>query len=200
MKQLLFVLLLFLSFSTFSQLQQIEVCTENQEYLQDYWVDAGVPSQYTWIVQGGIIESGQGTEQITVNWLNVPYGMYNISVSVISDAGCEGNTVSLMVDVDECSFDAVYVPNCFTVNNDGINDDWGPIFSGDWDNSAYKMYIFNRWGGTISNSTLGLSAVFELVRKGYMVSAHLGPKSEWDLQILRKAKKLLAILDTLALF
>ena len=149
MKQLLFVLFLFLSFGTFSQLQQIEVCTENQEYLQEYWVDAGVPSQYTWVVQGGIIESGQGTEQITVNWLNVPYGMYNISVSVISDAGCEGNTVSLMVDVDECSFDAVYVPNCFTVNNDGINDDWGPIFSGDWDNSAYKMYIFNRWGGTV---------------------------------------------------
>ena len=39
MKQLLFVLL-FLPFGALSQLQQIEVCTENQEYLQDYWVDA----------------------------------------------------------------------------------------------------------------------------------------------------------------
>ena len=93
MKRLLSILLL-LPFGAFSQLQQIEVCTENQEYLQDYLVDAGVPSQYTWVVQGGIIENGQGTGQITVNWLNVPYGMYNISVSVISDAGCVGDTVS----------------------------------------------------------------------------------------------------------
>tara|TARA_R110002020_G_scaffold346320_2_gene560172 strand:- start:9534 stop:10130 length:597 start_codon:yes stop_codon:yes gene_type:complete len=148
----LLIILLFLPFGAISQVQHIEVCTENQEYLQEYWVDNPIPSVYEWIVQGGLIVSGQGTDFIIVNWLNVPYGMYNISVSVVSDVGCEGNTVTLMVDVDECSFDAVYVPNCFTVNNDGINDDWGPIFSGDWDNSAYKMYIFNRWGGMVWES------------------------------------------------
>lgn len=84
MKQLLFVLL-FLPFGALSQLQQIEVCTENQEYLQDYWVDAGVPSQYDWVVQGGEIINGQGTETITVNWLGVPYGLYGVSVSVVSN-------------------------------------------------------------------------------------------------------------------
>ena len=93
MKQLLFVLL-FLPFGALSQLQQIEVCTENQEYLQDYWVDAGVPSQYDWVVQGGEIINGQGTETITVNWLGVPYGLYGISVSVVSNNGCIGNSVS----------------------------------------------------------------------------------------------------------
>jgi gliding motility-associated-like protein len=151
MKQLLFVLL-FLPFGALSQLQQIEVCTENQEYLQDYWVDAGVPSQYDWVVQGGEIINGQGTETITVNWLGVPYGLYGISVSVVSNAGCVGNSVSLNVDVDECSFDNVFVPNCFTPNGNEVNNEWGPVFAGDWDHTVYNMLIFNRWGGIVWES------------------------------------------------
>jgi gliding motility-associated-like protein len=148
MKKLLFILS-FLPFSAFSQIQYIEACTENQEYLQEYWVDNPIPSIYQWTVQGGIIVNGQGTYTITVNWLNIPYGQYNINVSVISNTGCIGNDVSLTVDVDECSFDDVYVPNCFTVNNDNINDQWGPVFNGDWDDSAYSMLVFNRWGGIV---------------------------------------------------
>ena len=151
MKQLLFVLL-FLPFGALSQLQQIEVCTENQEYLQDYWVDAGVPSQYDWVVQGGEIINGQGTETITVNWLGVPYGLYGVSVSVVSNAGCVGNSVSLNVDVDECSFDNVFVPNCFTPNGNEVNNEWGPVFAGDWDHTVYNMLIFNRWGGIVWES------------------------------------------------
>jgi gliding motility-associated-like protein len=156
MKQLLFVLL-FLPFGALSQLQQIEVCTENQEYLQDYWVDAGVPSQYDWVVQGGEIINGQGTETITVNWLGVPYGLYGISVSVVSNAGCVGNSVSLNVDVDECSFDNVFVPNCFTPNGNEVNNEWGPVFAGDWDHTVYNMLIFNRWGGIVWESNNHLS-------------------------------------------
>ena len=156
MKQLLFVLL-FLPFGALSQLQQIEVCTENQEYLQDYWVDVGVPSQYDWVVQGGEIINGQGTETITVNWLGVPYGLYGISVSVVSNNGCIGNSVSLNVDVDECSFDNVFVPNCFTPNGNEVNNEWGPVFAGDWDHTVYNMLIFNRWGGIVWESNNHLS-------------------------------------------
>ena len=145
-------ILLFLPFGAISQIQTIEVCTENQEYLQDYWVENPIPSIYTWVVQGGLIVNGQGTDQITVNWLNVPYGMYNVSVSVISDAGCIGNSVSLNVDVDECSFDNVFVPNCFTPNGDESNNVWGPVFAGDWDHTRYNMLIFNRWGNLIWES------------------------------------------------
>ena len=128
-----------------------KLCSHDQSYLQEYWVDGG-PNTYTWVVDGGVIESGQGTSQITVNWLNVPYDMYQIYVSVISNTGCPGDTSYLWVDIDECSFDGVYVPNCFTVNGDGINDEWGPIFSGEWDDTRYEMYIFNRWGGMIWES------------------------------------------------
>lgn len=152
MKYLLPILFLIPLWLSAQNVQTIEVCTEDQSYLQDYWVDNPIPSVYEWVVEGGSIINGQGTDFITVNWLSVPYDIYQISVSVISNDGCVGNTSSLLVDVDECSFDGVYVPNCFTVNGDGINDDWGPIFSGDWDDTEYKMYIFNRWGEMIWES------------------------------------------------
>jgi gliding motility-associated-like protein len=156
MKYLLFILL-FLSFSCISQIQSVEVCTENEEYLQDYWVNSSVPSQYTWVVAGGNIISGQGTESITVNWLNIPYGQYIIGVSVISDAGCVGNQSFLTVDIDECSFDNVFVPNCFTPNGDMYNNIWGPVFAGDWDHTAYNILVFNRWGGIVWESNNHLS-------------------------------------------
>jgi gliding motility-associated-like protein len=157
MKRLLCILLL-LPFTALSQIQTVEVCTANQEYLQDYWIDNPIPSTYSWNVSGGIIQSGQGTNAIIVNWLNIPYGLYNISVSVVSDAGCVGNTATLMVDIDECSFDNVFVPNCFTPNGDLANNVWGPVFAGEWDHTVYNMLIFNRWGGLIweSDSHLGM--------------------------------------------
>jgi len=148
----LLTILLFLPFGAISQNQTIEVCTENQEYLQDYWVDNPIPSVYTWVVQGGSIVGGQGSDKITVNWLNVPYGVYNVLVSVISDVGCVGDSSSLNVDVDECSFDNVFVPNCFTPNGDEPNNVWGTVFAGDWDHNSYNMLIFNRWGNLIWES------------------------------------------------
>ncbi len=152
MKYLLSILLLIPLWLFAQNVQTIEVCTADQTYLQDYWVDNPIPSTYTWVVQGGLIVNGQGTNQIKVNWLNVPYGIYNVSVSVISNAGCIGNSVSLTVDVDECSFDNVFVPNCFTPNGDESNNVWGPVFAGDWDHSKYNMLIFNRWGGIVWES------------------------------------------------
>ena len=84
--------------------------------------------------------------------MNIPYGQYNINVSVISNTGCIGNDVSLTVDVDECSFDNVFVPNCFTPNGNEVNNEWGPVFAGDWDHTVYNMLIFNRWGGIVWES------------------------------------------------
>ena len=52
LRQLIFILL-FLPFGVISQTQSIEVCTENQEYIQEYWVNNPIPSQYEWIVGGG---------------------------------------------------------------------------------------------------------------------------------------------------
>ena len=146
MKNLIYILFIF-PFWVYSQdTTNVEVCTHDQTHLQTYAVTGG-PNQYYWSVTGGVIESGSGTNSIVVNWLNVPYSMYLIQVSVVSNAGCPGNTVRLWVDIDECSYDGVYIPNAFTPQDpDGIND----VFQVVGQNlEEIEMYIFNRWGELI---------------------------------------------------
>jgi gliding motility-associated-like protein len=43
-----------------------------------------------------------------------------------------------------------YIPNSFTPNQDGINDNFGPIISGDYE--SFKFDVFNRWGSLIFQS------------------------------------------------
>ena len=146
MKRLLFILFL-VPFLFYAQdTTTVEVCTHDQTHLQTYSVTNG-PNQYSWSVAGGTIESGDGTNSIVVNWLNVPYSMYLVQVSVVSNAGCPGNTVQLWVDIDECPYDGIYVPNSFTPQNpDGVNDVFKAVGS---NIERVEMYIFNRWGEQI---------------------------------------------------
>ena len=47
---------------------------------------------------------------------------------------------------DSCN---LFVPNSFTPNNDGINDEFAPVFNANCDLEDYKLEIFNRWGELI---------------------------------------------------
>ena len=149
----IFIISIILPTWIFSQaVQTIEICLAENSYVQEYWVANG-PNQYYWTVEGGIIQEDNGSS-IIVNWLNVPYGMYQITVYVISNEGCDGDTTSLLVDVDECSFNGIYIPNSFTTNNDGRNDVFGPI----GENIIHlEIYIYNRWGEQIYESRNGVS-------------------------------------------
>jgi gliding motility-associated-like protein len=44
-----------------------------------------------------------------------------------------------------------YVPNSFTPNGDGINEDFGPIVKGASDD--YQFAIYNRWGELVFERT-----------------------------------------------
>ena len=151
MKRLL-TILLFLPLWTYTQdTTSLEICTHDQSHLQTYSVVDG-SNQYFWEVDGGIIESGNGSHSITVNWFNVPNNLYIVQVHVISNSGCYGDTSILYVDIDECSYDGVYVPNCFTPDGDEVNDVWGPVFSPGYDLSGFTLMVFNRWGNLIWES------------------------------------------------
>lgn len=146
MKKILTILFL-IPFWFYSQDTTIvEVCTHDQSHLQTYSVTNG-PNQYYWDVEGGTIVQGGYENSIVVNWLNVPYNIYKITVYVISNEGCPGDTSILWVDIDECSYDGVYVPNSFTPGRlDGIND----VFQVVGQNlERIEMHIFNRWGERI---------------------------------------------------
>ena len=73
-------------------------------------------------------------------------GTYNYQLIVINNFGCSDTTSgSIIID----SYNALFAPNSFTPNNDGLNDTFKPIIS------YYKiatLQIFNRWGDLILNT------------------------------------------------
>jgi gliding motility-associated-like protein len=66
-----------------------------------------------------------------------------------NSAGCPDST-SIEINIeDELIF---YVPNVFTPDGNGFNDDFNAIFSSGLDVYDYHMTLFNRWGEVIFES------------------------------------------------
>ncbi len=72
-------------------------------------------------------------------------GNYSVTVSNM----CESVSRQWNMVFDDCNI-YVYVPNSFTPNNDGINDNWFPEING-W--TEVETQVFNRWGELIFSST-----------------------------------------------
>jgi gliding motility-associated-like protein len=65
-------------------------------------------------------------------------------VNVTDDKGCRGiDTVALIPCIIE-----LLIPNAFTPNGDGLNDEFKPIFRG-FEPSLYHMQIYSKWGQLI---------------------------------------------------
>ena len=45
-----------------------------------------------------------------------------------------------------------YVPNTFTPDGDGFNEEFKPQFTSGFDRDTYHLYIFNRWGQLVFES------------------------------------------------
>ncbi len=91
---------------------------------------------------------------------------YNISYSTSGDCP---STVSLQVYVLDCNVEPELVaislmPNAFSPNNDGINDQFGLISTQQF--TDYEMLIFDRWGKLLFSSTDQSSAQWDGSQKG----------------------------------
>ena len=83
----------------------------------------------------------------TVPILNITQsGTYTLQVTDV--AGCKG-TDSIKVLYHNCA--AVWIPNSFSPNADGLNDIFKPIFPAPVAN--YRLQIYNRWGFLVFEST-----------------------------------------------
>ncbi len=81
--------------------------------------------------------------------LTVPgTGTYALTIQATSAAGCSAEG-SVEVQVDEGL--GLFVPNVFTPNNDGFNDDFGLSYL-DADD-RFLLRIFNRWGQEVYTTT-----------------------------------------------
>jgi gliding motility-associated-like protein len=73
-------------------------------------------------------------------------GVYDITLTVTSGAGCSSTHVDRVVIQDIFN---IYVPNIFTPDDDGINEVFLPIMTGKSFIERYKFQIFDRWGTVI---------------------------------------------------
>lgn len=80
----------------------------------------------------------------TVFHISAP-GHYTISASI---EGCNFQQ-SFQLEIAPCPA-ALYLPNAFSPNQDGINDSWAPAGH---DFSGVRLEIYNRWGGLIYDTT-----------------------------------------------
>ena len=68
--------------------------------LETYSVTQTPGSAYTWIITGGTLNSGQGTNQATILWGNTP-GSAQVAVVEIDADSCYGDTVYLVVNISD---------------------------------------------------------------------------------------------------
>lgn len=73
-------------------------------------------------------------------------GLYYVKITDL----CKSYTDTFNLRTKDCNC-LIFIPNVFTPNGDGVNDNFYPVINCQLD--QYHMYIFNRWGKLIFEST-----------------------------------------------
>ncbi len=74
-------------------------------------------------------------------------GYFTVELIATSDRGCVDSTFSEVYVENVVTF---YIPNSFTPNADGYNDEFAPV---GYSVEGYDLAIFNRWGIRVFNSS-----------------------------------------------
>ena len=80
------------------------------------------------------------------NIVIIDSGEYFVEITDV----CKVYTDSFNLTTEDCSC-SIFIPNVFTPNGDGLNDNFYAVIGCDLD--YYAMYIFNRWGQLIFESS-----------------------------------------------
>ena len=106
---------------------------------------------------------GDGASEVNPSHEYLMAGQYDVQLHVTNEYGCtDVSTQTINVN----NLLQIFVPNSFTPNNDGNNDAWFPIISGQELIAKYECWVFDRWGRMVYFSTtpgepwVGDSSVF----------------------------------------
>lgn len=118
--------------------------------------------KYTWLLDKNEVDS---TYDYRYSFPQEQGDNYEICLHALSTlTGC-ADTICQTVEVLDKS--SVYIPNAFTPNGDGINDEFGPIGKG-FSDKDYSFQIFNRWGDQLF-ATKQLNQFWDGSHNGEMV-------------------------------
>lgn len=73
-------------------------------------------------------------------------------IATLNNNGCI-TTDTVQVNFKECHIFQAYIPNVFSPNEDGNNDQFLPQIDPDIEVISYKFSIFNRWGSQVYTTT-----------------------------------------------
>jgi len=95
-------------------------------------------------------EVGGGSIEKDPNYIYTEDGKFTVTMIASDSLGCS-DTVSTSIVVN--SIDALFAPNAFSPNNDGLNDVFAPTYNPNRF-EFLEMKIFNRWGVVIHETKM----------------------------------------------
>jgi gliding motility-associated-like protein len=141
MKKILSIVVLVLFANTLLGQQTVELCPWERNTFT-YYSSSNSIGSWSWRLGPDTISY---SNSVTITWTSP--GDYSVIVEFESE--CSTPKEIYQIHVIECAESAIYFPNAFTPNNDGINDRWGPKGIGI---VQLEWTVWNRWGEMIFKS------------------------------------------------
>ncbi len=94
-----------------------------------------------------LVLTWEGTEEGTEYEVSTP-GVYSVEATNL----CGSQTFEVNVGLADFAGDIIYIPNAFSPNGDGINDDFKPAMSVLSETVDYELNVFTRWGSRVFSS------------------------------------------------
>lgn len=126
----------------FSFSPEVGSIIENEITFANQSIDA---TEYLWIFGDSVTPTMSALEHPTATYPDFTGGTYEACLIAITENGCTDTTCQMITIEDQLLF---YVPNTFTPNADGVNDEFLPSALG-IDTDGYRLLVFNRWGQLI---------------------------------------------------
>lgn len=170
MRIIILILLTILGLSSYAQ-QEVELCPGYRNSFT-YWSNASTSGGgWIWMLNGDTIST---SPRVIINWRDT--GFYVIRVVYKDECGEPEKKYN--VRVVKCPESAIFFPNAFTPNGDGLNDSWSPISFkivqikwNVWNRFGEKVYESNyvedKWNGMYKNTPQPMGGyVFQCWWKG----------------------------------
>ena len=107
--------------------------------------DQSIGSVVTWEY-----EFGDGVTEQSPNAIHLyqDEGTYWTVLTVTDEHNCIDTAMQLITVLPDV---IIYIPNAFTPNGDGMNDEWAPIIS-NYGSDFYELIVYSRWGEVMFKS------------------------------------------------